>query len=65
MQTYELQCRFCGGKERLELDPGKVADWQNGSLIQRVFPELSMATRELMISKTCDKCFKGMFGDDE
>lgn len=38
--------------------------WKSGSLIQAVMPEISPEVRELLISGTCDKCWKHVVGPD-
>ena len=41
--------------------------WEDGELIQDALPNLTADQRELLISGTCDDCWKTMFGtvDDE
>lgn len=50
----------------LVVDKDKLARWQQrGELIQDVFPELSPADRELLISQTCNACFHELFREPE
>lgn len=56
-----VSCRTCKKEFIFEVFTDALEDYQQGALIQRAFPELSKATRELMISNTCDECFKKMF----
>lgn len=60
-----VACRCCGGVYCLEVNTEGFACWQSGELIQNALPELSAEDRELLISKTCDTCWKDLFGDDE
>ena len=60
-----VACRCCGGVYCLEVNTEGFACWQSGELIQNALPELSAEDRELLISKTCDTCWKNLFGDDE
>ena len=64
--TVEVKCYQCG--ETFEL---KVAfdDWQEyvsdvRRHIQDIFPYLTSAERELLISNTCEKCWNDMFNAD-
>jgi hypothetical protein len=40
-----------------------VADWKLGEMIQDAMPYLSSAERELLISRTCDDCWKELYPD--
>ena len=39
--------------------------WEQGEFIQDVMPNVPAWQRELLISATCDNCWKEMFGDDD
>jgi len=45
--------------------PEDLRKWQNGELIQRAMPYLKPYEREILISGTCEGCYKKLFGDDE
>ena len=64
LEPYCIVCSHCSTPTTLELDPEKVARWRQGELIQRVFPEMSANLRELLISRTCGKCWSDMFGEE-
>lgn len=59
-------CNRCKA-ERMEIPvtASKVKRWQDGELIQNVFPELTNDQREMMISHTCPKCWEQIFGPVE
>lgn len=62
--TYkECVCPVCNRRIILSLDADKVKRWENGELIQNVFPELSISEREALITGTCDKCWDEMWED--
>ena len=43
-----------------------MESWVSGDkYIQEALPYLTAAERELLISKTCDKCWKKMYGIDD
>lgn len=43
-----------------------MKEWQaGGGYIQDLMPTLTAGERELLISGTCDSCWKEMFGEDE
>lgn len=39
--------------------------WQEGMAVQDAFPYLSASDREILFSRTCEKCWDEMFGDWE
>lgn len=43
----------------------RLVRWQEGSLIQRVFPELRPEKREIIISGTCNDGWNELFGDED
>ena len=64
----EVECLHCDHTEQIHVRERDYDSWHNGNLIQDVMPYLSAEQRELMISGTCDKCWKEFFpdyGDDE
>lgn len=54
-------CCVCGKSHTFELDGEKVKRWLAGEHIQDIFPELSVAERETLISGTCDECFNSLY----
>jgi len=65
-EVYEVQCKYCNITYQILANRGDINEWMQGSgYIQDVLAYLSPAERELLISGTCDNCWKNMFGDDE
>lgn len=63
--VLEVPCKHCGILYTILADREDVTAWLSGSgYIQDVLGYLSPAERELLISGTCDNCWKNMFGDD-
>ena len=58
-------CLRCGETTTIKANVSDVFAWQNGELIQDVLSYLSEEERELLISKTCGKCFDEMFPDSD
>ena len=58
-------CLRCGETTVIKAKVSDVVAWQNGELIQDVLSYLSEEERELLISKTCGKCFDEMFPDSD
>ena len=58
-------CLRCGETTVIKANVSDVVAWQNGELIQDVLSYLSEDERELLISKTCGKCFEEMFPDSD
>lgn len=62
----EIQCQQCGRIFTILTNRDDVLSWLSGSgYIQDLMPYLSAAEREMLISGTCDDCWKLMFGEDE
>lgn len=62
-----VTCHMCNTDHEIKVDPFDYERWQQGELIQNVMPYLTAGERELLISQTCDPCFKKLFegGDDD
>ncbi len=65
IRPHEFRCNECGAVVILALEDSAYTRWKSGELIQRVFPDLSEAHREIMISGTCGKCFDKLFAEEE
>lgn len=67
--VYDIRCKHCGIEYQVLANRDDMHDWLSGSgYIQDVLAYLSAAERELLISGTCDNCWKQMFpevDDDE
>jgi len=62
----QLHCRHCDFSKQVTVDQKAFTSWwEKGELIQRAFPALDTESREMMISRTCDKCWTKMFGEVE
>ena len=57
MINIKTTCPFCGKENIVEVDEASYERWENGELIQNVWPDMSPATRELLITGICDSCF--------
>ena len=63
MITVVKTCYVCGGKSVIEISEEQFDRWWNKKeLIQNVFPEMSPAEREVLISGTHPDCWEVMFG---
>lgn len=60
---YTVRCRMCQKAFPLQIDHKDIMKWENGELAQNAFPYLDKDERELLISRTCGKCFDDMFAD--
>ncbi len=63
--TIPIVCPSCKKEYRLTVPRRNFDMWREGSHVQDAFPNLSPGDRELLISGTCDKCWKEMFGHEE
>jgi len=59
--TLELECKYCGYTDKVYVDEPDYNAWHNGEPIQDCFPHLTAGERELMLSGTCDTCWKKFF----
>ena len=57
-----VRCRLCGESHFLSVPTTQFRAWKQGQLIQNAIPLLDRTQRELLISGTCDPCWKKMFG---
>ena len=60
-----ITCGMCGAEHVIMVNPEDILAWQCGDYIQDVLAYLTAAERELLISQTCDNCWKELYGDDE
>jgi hypothetical protein len=59
-------CTVCGEYEVWSLDRQAVERWQEGENIQRAFPDMPAADREVLISGTHPACWDKLFpGEDD
>tara|TARA_Y100001936_G_C15920077_1_gene583530 strand:+ start:207 stop:437 length:231 start_codon:yes stop_codon:yes gene_type:complete len=63
--TVRLLCRICSQQQEIIAPVSGLMAWEEGAFIQDALPELSAGDREMLISQTCDDCWRMMFGDDE
>jgi len=62
---YAVKCRECGTVIEIEAPEEGIQMWQQGMLIQKALPELSIDDREMLISRICPECWDKMFGKEE
>ena len=60
-----ITCGMCSAEHVILVNPEDILAWQCGDYIQDVLSYLTAAERELLISQTCDNCWKSMYGEDE
>ena len=61
--NVEITCPFCGNDHAVEVDLAQFEAWQDGELIQKAMPDLTLTEREQLISGLCPKCQAEMFGE--
>ena len=63
-KTFHVVCRLCSTDYSILLNEQDLDDWIEGkAYIQDVLDYLTAAERELLISGTCDKCWKTLYGE--
>ncbi len=60
-----VKCAMCNVEHVIMVNPEDILAWQCGDYIQDVLAYLTAAERELLISQTCDACWKSIYGEDE
>lgn len=70
MSLYlSVDCRMCGQLFQIPMTPEQEAELDKPRaermFMQDIFPELSAATRELLISGTCETCWDKLFPADD
>ena len=65
-KVVNVDCVQCNTTHTLLVNPKDIISWQAGKkYIQEALPYLSSAERELLISQTCDTCWKHMYGEED
>lgn len=66
MRPMNIRCKSCGNVYSLMINPEDVILWQAGEgYVQELFFYLSAGERELIISQTCNGCWKELYGENE
>jgi hypothetical protein len=63
--VVEATCMWCGTKHDVEVNERDFHNWQSGVNIQNAMPYLTDDEREILISKTCGKCYDEMFEEED
>jgi hypothetical protein len=64
--SYPVTCKYCRIEYNILADREDVEAWMSGDkYIQDCLAYLTAAERELLLSGTCDNCWKNMFGVDD
>ena len=61
----EAKCMVCSVVTQLIVPTLHFDKWVGGELIQNALPQLSPATRELLISGVCGTCFDAIVEEHE
>ena len=65
MITLTITCIMCKEVHKIVVSDDGFEKWNKGELIQIALPELSADEREMLISKTCGKCWDKLFAEPE
>ena len=65
MFEKSVSCEHCNKTYVLNINETGWKEWESGEFIQDALPDLEAGERELLISGTCDECWKKFFGEDE
>ena len=57
----ECQCGHCQAKETIVVDEQDYINWKENGQMAEYLSELTAAQREMLISRTCDNCWKRFY----
>lgn len=57
MIEVNIPCAYCEEISQFEVDTNDLKAWKEGMLIQTAFPYLSDSQREMLMTRTCEKCW--------
>lgn len=60
-----VRCKFCGENQQLRVTIDMLQDVYCGMAIKEAMPHLDREQRELLISRTCERCYSRLFGKEE
>ena len=64
--TVSITCWRCHTPHEIVVNADRFIKWQNREgHIQTLLHDVSVADREMLISGTCDDCFKALFPEEE
>lgn len=65
--TIHAPCHMCGEIYPIRVKSADYREWTTGTNrhVQDVFPYLKAWEREMFLTRTCDECWKRMFGDED
>ena len=58
-------CRWCEIVVDVPVSIPQIRDWRSGTHIQDAMPNLTNEEREMLMSRTCAKCWDDMCGEDD
>lgn len=64
VSRLQRQCPLCGTARVFDLDYGALTRWENGAMIQDVFPDLPAGDRETIVSGICEPCFDRLYEEE-
>jgi hypothetical protein len=59
--TVSAPCRLCKKEISIPATESQMSAWINGDYIQNSLTDATPAQREVLISGTCDDCWKKLF----
>ena len=60
-----ISCKMCKKEYDIQLPLAGYFAWTFGAAVQDAFPDMPKEQRELLISQTCESCFKKLGGCDD
>lgn len=63
--TMLRTCILCGNPSEVDVPAQGLWDWEHGTSVQKAFPGLSAAEREMVLNGSHDDCFNEAFKEDD
>lgn len=65
-KSMNIICQYCDTEYSIPIEQKDYDQWKkNGGYIQDIADYLEAWEREMLISSTCNRCWKKMFGSDD
>lgn len=59
----KIVCKYCDADHDIDIDMEKYDQWKKGTTyFEDAFADLEKWEREMIISRTCDNCWKKFYG---
>jgi len=65
VKIHTRPCIRCKQRSVIVVEDREYERWRAGAFVQDAFPNLSLTSRELIVSGTHEACWRTLFGEEE